>query len=108
VKRHITADIGDLVQVKSVHKATHRLLVPLKDAYLTGAVFVLVQLHELPTVVLGGWCDGSFVIRPERIDNGLPVPAYTLHPARLGPMNKLATYLKHRLASQDAQTAAIR
>lgn len=96
VRRRTTAGDVGCVQVKSVNKATHRLLIPLKDSYRTDAVFVLVFLHELPSAMLAGWCEGEFAIQDHRIDYTLPVPAYAIPPTRLGPMSKLKSFLQQR------------
>jgi len=78
-------DVGS-IQIKSVRKATHKLIIPKKHAHMGDYPYVLVSLHKLPIVVLAGWCWGTFVIRDKWWDETLDVPAWAVRRGSLCPM----------------------
>lgn len=77
------------VEVKTRPEDWHGLMVPVDEQHMKDKPFVLALTHELPTVVLAGWCMGVAVMRACRWKGWLPRPAFIIEQHDLAPMATL-------------------
>jgi len=85
LQKRSEGDVGP-VQVKSVRKLHHKLIIRKTQGHLIDCPYVLVSLHALPIAILSGWCMGAYAIRPRFFNPTLPTPAWAVPRSALAPM----------------------
>lgn len=87
---HRGADLGLAVEIKTIRKADHSLLIPRTEINQnhTEHAIVLV-LVDLPVCTVRGWVAGHEAMRPEFWDETLPRPCWRVPEDLLQPFHTL-------------------